>query len=166
LSFEQVNYRAYVKADGVPAVCFLDLLVNSRMVTAVTSFLRAPVQYEDINIKTASGGAGLLRYTISSAGFRAEAVIGEKNKGAFADGEIAPEFITHRLVGYAGAGDGMFKIEVEQPGLDATAARVASVEAPRLEQLGVLIPGQPTPPHSALYVRETTFAADMPTRMS
>src|SRR5258708_3796452 len=38
LGFEQVNYRVYVKGDEVPAVCFLDMKVNSRMVTTLTSF--------------------------------------------------------------------------------------------------------------------------------
>src|SRR5712692_5578535 len=58
LSFEQVNYRVYVKAGDVPAVCFLDMKVNSRMVTTLTSFLSVPIQYEDIVIKIASTGSG------------------------------------------------------------------------------------------------------------
>src|SRR5438309_2022359 len=68
LSFEQLNYRVYVKAGDVPAVCFLDMKVNSRMVTTLTSFLSVPIQYEDIDIKIASagskesGGVGRLSY--------------------------------------------------------------------------------------------------------
>jgi len=50
LSFEQVNYRVYVKNNEVPAVGFLDMKVNSRMVTALTSFLGVPIHYDDIDI--------------------------------------------------------------------------------------------------------------------
>src|SRR5262245_20801516 len=79
LSFEQVNYRVYVRAGEVPAVCFLDMKVNSRIVTAVTSFLQAPVHYEDIVIRTSPHDGGLLiRYHIKSKGLRAEAIIGEQ----------------------------------------------------------------------------------------
>src|SRR2546423_5435446 len=32
LSFGQINYRVYVRAGDIPAVCFLDMKVNSRTV--------------------------------------------------------------------------------------------------------------------------------------
>ena len=170
LSFDQVNYRAYVKAGDVPAVCFLDMKVNSRMVTTLTSFLSVPIQYEDIDIKIAStgrrdsGGAGTLSYAVKSAGLQAEAIIGEAPAKGSDDGNIAPQFMTDRLVGYVAAGDGVFKIQVEQPGLNCVSARVENVAAPRLEQLGLLNLGGSTQPHSALYVREASFSAGMPTR--
>ena len=79
LTFEQVNCRAYVRAGDVPAVCFLDMKVNSRVVTALTSFLSVPVHYEEIGIRTATRANGLLGYSIESAGLRAEATIGEQD---------------------------------------------------------------------------------------
>jgi uncharacterized protein YqjF (DUF2071 family) len=164
LSFQQVNYRIYVRAGEVPAVCFLEMKVNSRMVTALTSFMSVPVHYEDIDIATSPGAAGLLGYTVKSAGLRAEATIGEQDADADVDGRIAPDFITARLVGFAAAGDGMFRIEVEQPGLDAVSARVQSAKAPMLEQAGLLTSDQSARPHSALYVREAVFGADTPIR--
>ncbi len=170
LSFEQLNYRAYVKAGGVPAVCFLDMKVNSRMVTTLTSFLRVPIQYEDIDIKIAStgsrnpDGAGTLSYTVKSAGLQAEATIGGAPAKMSGGGNIAPEFMTDRLVGYVAAGDGVFKIQVEQADLNSVSARVDSVGPLRLEQLGLLTLGGSTQPHSALYVPEASFGADMPTR--
>ena len=163
LSFEQVNYRVYVKAGDVPAVCFLDIKVNSRMVTAITGFMSVPIHYEDIDIKTSPGDAGLLSYTVKSAGVRAEVTIGEQDAS---DGRITPDFITARLVGYVRVGDGVFRIEVEQPGLHTVPARVQNVAAPSLEQLGVLTPDQSARPYSALYVREALFGASTPTRLS
>src|SRR6267142_44233 len=79
LSFEQVNYRVYVKAGEVPAVSFLDIKVNSRMVTAITGFMSVPIHYEDIDIRTSSGDAGLLSYAIKSAGVRAEVAVGSQD---------------------------------------------------------------------------------------
>lgn len=163
LSFEQVNYRAYVRAGEVPAVCFLDMKLNSRMVRMLTSFLRVPVNHEDIEINTTASDIGGIHYAIRSAGLRADAVAGEASVSADTV-KITPAFITERLVGYAEAGEGVFKIEVAQPGLDSISARVVRVEAPRLEQLGLLTPEQSARPHSALYVREASFGADTPTR--
>ncbi len=164
LSFQQVNYRTFVRAGEVPAVCFLEMKVNSRMVTAMTSFLSVPVYYEDIDIATTPGAAGLLGYTVRSAGLRAEAIIDHDHVETALDGKLAPEFITQRLVGYAGAGGGMFRIDVEQPGLDSVSARVQNVQSPSLERLGLLTPDQSAQPYSVLYVREGLFGADTPVR--
>jgi uncharacterized protein YqjF (DUF2071 family) len=163
LSFEQVNYRVYVKAGEVPAVSFLDIKVNSRMVTAITGFMSVPIYYEDIDIKTSPGNAGKAVYTVKSAGVRAEVTIGDQDAS---DGRIAPHFITARLVGYVRVGDAVFRIDVEQPGLDTVPARVQKVSAPILEQLGVLTPDQSKRPYSALYVREALFGASTPIRLS
>lgn len=162
LSFQQVNYRAYVRTGAVPAVFFLEMKVNSRMVTALTSLMSVPVYYEDIDITTSTAGPGLLRYAVKSAGLRAEVMIAENDVAL--DEKIPPQFITQRLVGYAGAGNGTFRIDVEQPGLDAVSARVQNVQAPSLERLGLLTPDQSSRPYSALYVREGLFAADTPVR--
>ena len=164
LSFQQVNYRVYVRAGEVPAVCFLEMKVNSRMVTAMTGFMSVPVHYEDIDITTSPGSNGSLRYTVKSAGLRAEAMTGKDDLGTELDGRVGAQFITHRLVGYVGAGNGTFRFDVEQPGLDAVSARAQSVQAPILEQLGLLTPVQSAQPYSALYVREGLFAADTPVR--
>src|SRR4051812_16614119 len=62
LSFEQVNYRTYVRAGEEPAVFFLDMKVNSRIVTSITSFMSVPIHHDDIEIKTLSAAAGSLSY--------------------------------------------------------------------------------------------------------
>ena len=165
LSFEQVNYRTYVRASEVPAVWFLDMKVNSRMITALTSFMSVPVHHDDIEIATTRDESGLLRYEVKSAGLRAEAIVGEQPASASVEFEITPDFITDRLVGYVGAGNGVFKIEVEQPGLVAVPARVESIDAASLQRLGVLTPAASAHPHSAFYVREALFGANMPTRL-
>ncbi len=164
LSFQQVNYRVYVRAREVPAVCFLEMKVNSRMVTAMTGFMSLPVHYDDIGITTSPRGNGSLQYTVKSAGLRVEAMTGPDVVDTELDGKVGAQFITDRLVGYVGTGNGMFRIDVEQPGLDAVSARVQSVEAPILEQVGLLTPDQSAQPYSALYVREGLFAADTPVR--
>jgi hypothetical protein len=139
--------------------------VNSRTVTTLTSFLRVPIHYEDIEIRTAQDDGGLMHYAVESVGFRASATVSERARASHVDYEIEPDFITDRLVGYAGSGDSIFKIQVEQEGLDSIPARVESVKASRLEQLGVLALDRPTEPYSALYVREAAFAAHTPTRV-
>lgn len=165
LSFEQVNYRAYVRAAGVPAVQFFDMKVNSRMVTALTGFLSVPVHYEDIEIVSGRLDGGLHTYAIRSTGLRAEATIGE-HAGDLADAGMTPGFITDRLVGYAKAGDGLFRFDVEHSALDAVAAGIDSIDAPWLEQIGLLTAKEASEPHSAFYVREALFGANTPTRES
>src|SRR4030095_132059 len=163
LSFEQVNYRVYVKTGEIPAVSFLDIKVNSRMVSAITGFMSVPIHYEDIDIKTSTGDAGLLRYKINSAGIAAEGGIGDQSAN---DGRVAPAFITDRFLGYVRVGEGVFSIEVEQPGLATVPAQVQNVSAPKLEKLGVLTPEQSARPYSVFYVRESLFGASSPTRLS
>jgi len=164
LSFEQVNYRIYVRAGEVPAVCFLDMKVNSRMLTTLTSFLRLPVDHEEITINAFADGMGSVKSTIHSQGLMAEAIAG-RNNGA-SNLNVPAEFITDRLVGYVLAGDSMFRIEVEHARLESVAAQIVSARAPRFEQLGLLDAMESTRPHSALYVREACFEAKMPTRES
>jgi len=166
LNFEQLNYRAYVKDGDRPAVCFLDMKVNSRMVTSLTSFLSVPIQYEDIDIKVSKpeflGDAPEAQsYSVKSAGFQVDASIEGSSPSEGSD--IGVEFVTDRWVGYMCAGDGVFKIKVEQPGLKCFSARVDSLRTNRLEELGLLNSGGATP-RSALYVREAPFGAEMPRR--
>lgn len=162
LSFQQVNYRAYVKAGDVPAVCFLEMKVNSRMVTTLTSFMSVPVYYEEIEIATSAGEGGSLGYAVKSAGLRAEAMV-DHNDVETLDG-ISQQFVIQRHVGYASAGGGMFRIDGEHPGLDSVSARVQNVQAPSLERLGLLTPEQSAQPCSAVYVRDGLFGADTPVR--
>lgn len=161
LSFEQVNYRIYVKAEDVPSVVFLDMKVNSRMVTTLTSFLRVPVSYEDIHIK-AEDDSGSLRYVFESSGLYADVAVG--GEAVMPDPAIEPPFITHRLAGYAGAGDGMYRIDVQHPLLDVHPARVAGVEASTLVGLGLFTVEESRRPHSAMYVREALFGTSPPIR--
>ena len=163
MTFQQVNYRAYVRAAAVPAVFFLEMKVNSRMITALTSFLSVPVFYEDIEITTSPGSSGALAYRIRSAGLQAEATIG-KNDEKDQDDKVPPEFITQRLVGYAGAGNAIYRIDVEQPGLQSISARIQNVKAPSLERLGLLSTDRSPQPYSTLYVREGLFGANAPVR--
>ena len=166
LSFEQVNYRIYVKTGDVPAVYFLEIKVNSRMVTALTSFLSIPVRHDDINISTSAGPSGQQKYYVTSSGLSAEALIGGRNEPNFeqSEGEATAHFLTHRLIGYMGAGNGMFRINVQQPGLDAVQARPQLVKAASLEHLGLLTTEESGRPYSVLYVREALFEADTPVR--
>jgi uncharacterized protein YqjF (DUF2071 family) len=164
LSFEQVNYRTYVRADSVPAVCFLEMKVNSRMITALTSFLSVPVHYEDIEITSSAGKQSALGYKVRSGGLQAEAVIRPLDKTEVPNGAISPTFITDRFVGYASAGNAMYRINVEQPGLDSVSALIENVRVPSLERLGLLTEDQSARPYSALYVSEALFGADIPVR--
>ncbi len=163
LSFEQVNYRAYVRIGEVPAVYFFDMKVNSRAVAALTTFLRAPIQFEDIVLTTETiETVGDVDYVFRSPGFEVRAVIPGRPDGFFDD--TPPDFITHRLVGYAGSEGNLYRIEVDHPMLGAISARIESARAPRLEQLGLLTADESSRPSSALYVREALFKTKPPTR--
>jgi uncharacterized protein YqjF (DUF2071 family) len=166
LNFEQVNYRVYVKAGGVPAVYFLQMKVNSRMVTALTSFLSIPVHYDDIRISTSPGASGDLKYDVQSSGLRAAALIqaGKEPDAEDPQDKVPSSFFTQRLIGYMGVGNGMFRINVQQSGLDAVSARPQIVQAESLEQLGLLTREAWGRPYSVLYVREALFEADTPDR--
>jgi len=166
LNFEQLNYRAYVKDGDRPAVCFLDMKVNSRMITSLTSFLSVPIHYEEIDIRVSKpkingDGSETQSYSVKSAGFQVEANI--EDARPLEGGDVGAEFVTDRLIGYVSAGDRVFKIIVEQPGLKCLSARVDSLKANRLEELGLLNSGGVTP-RSVLYVREAPFGAGMPQR--
>jgi len=162
LSFEQVNYRVYVKAEDVPSVVFLDMKVNSRLVTTLTSFLGVPVSYADINITSKPAGPESLRYVFESSGLNAEVAIG--GEALIPDPPIEPLFITHRLVGYARAGESTYKLDVQHPLLDAIPARVDGIEASTLVELGLLTAEESRRPHSAMYVRAASFGTSPPTR--
>jgi uncharacterized protein YqjF (DUF2071 family) len=162
LSFQQVNYRTYVNGGDVPAVYFLEMKVNSRMVTTLTSFLSVPVHYDDIEITTSRTEIDAVGYSVRSAGLRAEATISRHDEETGV--HISPRFITERPIGYATAGNGMYRIDVEQLGLDSVSASVQNVKSPSLERLGLLTTDQSSKPYSALYVREALFGADTPVR--
>jgi len=162
LSFNQVSYRTYVKAS-VPAVCFLDLKVNSRMVTTVTSFMNIPVQYDDIDITTSTADSDSLRYVVNSSGLRAESIV-SANDTATPNGILEPEFITERPLGYMGVGNGMFRIDVEQSGLEAVVARIEHLQPPALVRLKLMESEQAPAPISVLYVNKALFEADTPVR--
>jgi hypothetical protein len=108
----------------------------------------------------------MLSYSVRSSGLRADVTVGQEPEGDAADGRADPAFITDRLLGYAGTGGNMHKIEVDHPGLATIGGRVQHVAAPRLEELGLLTAHQSAQPYSALYVREAVFRADIPTRES
>jgi len=163
LSFEQVNYRLYVKAGGVPAVYFFEMNVNSRMVTALTSFLSVPIHYDDIDISTSTAHSRELNYNVQSSGLRAAALIASPGNEE-PDDKIPADFFTQRLIGYMGTGNGMFRISVQQPGLDAVSARPQIVQAASLEQLGLLAREESGKPYSVLYVSKALFEADTPVR--
>jgi len=162
LSFNQVSYRTYVKAS-VPAVCFLDLKVNSRMVTTVTSFMNIPVQYDDIDITIFPSDQDSLRYAVNSSGIRAEAIVASR-ESASTNGVLEPDFIIERPLGYMGVGNGMFRIDVEQSGLEAVNARIEHLQPPALVRLKLMESEKAQAPISVLYVSKALFEADTPVR--
>jgi uncharacterized protein len=183
LSFEQINYRAYVHGDDGPGVYFFDMRVNSRLVTATTSFLRMPVDHQDISIITEPVSANVgtsdieighenpaphsMRYSVESPGphgLEAEVTIGGPHASAGPlDQSVPPAFITDRPVGYTSVASGsLYKISVEHPPLDSLTAHVERVRAPALVTLGIMNLDETAKPHSALYVREALFKTQVP----
>lgn len=186
MSFDQINYRAYVRREG-PAAYFFDMRINSRLVASMTSFLRMPVSYEEIEIVTEpvlpsigtsetefaheNPSPNSMRYSVVSSGphkLEASVVIGSY-QGSVGPAELAlqPDYITERPIGYVRvAGDSLYKITADHEPLDALVARVESVQAPALSSLGILNLDETARPHSVLYVREAIFDTKIPRPVS
>ena len=182
LSFNQINYRAYVNAGEGAGVYFFDVRVGSRLVTTTTSFLRLPISYEDIEVITApapdlTGASGVddntsdaaprtLRCAVTSSGPQALAAdvrVGDRQESVGPkDQAVSPDFITERPVGYIAAGDSLFKAETEHPNMNAVSTHVESVQAPALVSLGLLNLDETMRPHSVLYVREILMDMSVP----
>lgn len=182
LSFEQINYRTYVKAGGAPAVYFFDMRVSSRMVSTMAAFLGLPINYEEIQIAVGHGpdripeepgpdtapinteGMTYVARATGPQGLAVEAVIdGRYETVGPQDRAVAPEFFTERPLGFVRAAAGsIFKIEVEHAPMLSKLARKEVVRAPLLESLGVLNMDESVEPHSILYVQETVFNTNPP----
>jgi uncharacterized protein YqjF (DUF2071 family) len=182
LSFDQINYRAYVNTGEAPGVYFFDMRVNSRLVSATTSFLRMPVEHQDITIETEPVSANVgtsdveigqenpaphtLRYSVASPGphgLEAEVTIGDRHSSVGPEEEaVPPAFITDRPDGYTTAAGSLYRISVEHPPLDSLTAHVERVQAPALVSLGILNLDETARPHSVLYVREALFGTKIP----
>jgi len=182
LSFDQINYRAYVNAGEGAGVYFFDMRVNSRLVTTTTSFLRLPISYEGIEIITApapdlGGASGVdaadsepaphtLRCAVTSSGSQALAAdirVGMKQENVGpSDQAVTSGFITERPVGYIVVGDSLYKIEVEHPPMEAFASHVESLRAHAFVSMGLLNLDETMRPHSVLYVRESLMNANVP----
>ncbi|HJQ69938.1 MAG TPA: DUF2071 domain-containing protein [Blastocatellia bacterium] len=167
-SFDQVNYRTYVNAGEGPAVYFFHMNVNSRMISAATIMLGMPVSHEEIEIVTEPASVTPdtmireVRCRVSDegrAGLEADIeVVGRQASVGPQDEAVPPHFIVERPIGYVkSAADGIMKITVEHPPLDAITARANRVRAPELEALGVLNMDESGRPHSVLYVKEAVF---------
>jgi hypothetical protein len=182
LSFDQINYRAYVDAGEGPAVYFFDMRVSSRLVSAAASIARVPIAYEEISLATApvQAGAGAatdvdgdpapysLRSTVRSSGPQGlvvDVTIGGRHATVGPEDTAIPTgFITERPVGYiTAANNSLFRIEVAHAEMRAISARVEQARAPLLESLGVLNMDEIAAPHSALYVREVSMDLNIPT---
>ena len=169
-SFDQINYRTYVNAGEGPAVYFFNMSVNSRMVLAGTIMLGMPVSYEEIEItsepqsEVAESELRVVRCAVASKSLEAAIEIGARHASIGPEGAaIPPDFITDRPIGYVkSAADGLMKIKVEHPRLDAVTAHVKSARAQMLESLGILNMDESMRPHSALYVRESVFKTTPP----
>jgi Uncharacterized conserved protein (COG2071) len=182
LSFNHINYRAYVNAGEGAGVYFFDMRVGSRLVTTATSFLRLPISYEDIEIitaptpdltgasgvseNTADGSPRTLRCAITSSGPQALAAdirVGDRQESVGPkDQAVSPDFITERPVGYIASGDSLFRMEVEHPNMNAVATHVESVQAPVLVSFGLLNLDETMRPHSVLYVGEILMNVSVP----
>lgn len=164
-SFDQVNYRTYVNAGEGPAVYFFNMSVYSRMVVAGTNMLGLPVSYDEIEITSEpaseipDSGLRVVRCTVISKGLDAAIEIGARHASIGPESAaIPPDFITDRPVGYVkSAANGVMKISVEHPKLEAVTAHVNRARAPMLESLGILNMDESMRPHSALYAAETVF---------
>jgi uncharacterized protein YqjF (DUF2071 family) len=164
-SFDQINYRTYVNAGEGAAVYFFNMAVNSRMISAATIMLGLPVSHEEIELltepvsPTPDSGIRVRRCTVKAEGLEADVDVGGRHAMIGPQEKAIPvEFITERPIGYVkSAADGIMKITVEHPKLDAVTASINSVRSQALEALAVLNMDESVRPHSALYVKEAVF---------
>ena len=169
VSFNQINYRAYIRTPDRSGVYFLDLRVGSRMIAASASFLRLPVTYESIELTFQPSTVGLQggsqRYVVESGGEEgliARVVISHPDDTSDQPPLIASEFITERPLGFLRTvGGGIHRAAVEHEKLEAVRAEAESVRCRRLETLGVLDSHQSERPHSIFYVSHALFDAKL-----
>ena len=140
------------------------------MVLAGTMMLGLPVNYEEIEITSEpvstlqQSELHVTRCKVSSKGLEAAIEVGSRQASIGPEeAAIPPDFITERPVGYVkSAADGLMKIPVEHPKLDAITSHVKNVRAQFFESLGILNMDESVRPHSALYVREAVFKTHPP----
>jgi uncharacterized protein YqjF (DUF2071 family) len=182
ISFDQISYRAYVKPEE-SAAYFFETRINSRAVTSMTSLLRMPVSYEQIEIviepvlpsigtsevelSHENPSPGSLRYSVVSFGpdgIEASVRIGGHHSSAGpTELAVPPDYITERPVGYVTvAGGSLYKITADHEPLDALVAHVESVRVPILSSVGIMNLDETSHPHSVLYVREAQFETRVP----
>ncbi|HVF92300.1 MAG TPA: DUF2071 domain-containing protein [Blastocatellia bacterium] len=170
LRFNQINYRTHVRSEGAPAIYFFEMKLNSRMITAGASFMRLPLGYEELELKTRDSG-GDREATGAKRSFRWAGPEGLDIDFEIGDDAAAPdrlidaEFLTKRPTGFISTATGsIFKIEVEHERMRTLPARINRARVPALESLGFLREGASVPPRSALYVEEIVFQAHQPAR--
>ena len=162
LRFNQINYRAHVRSSGEPAVYFFEMRLNSRMIAAGASFLRLPLDYEELELEESEAASPALRW-VGPEGLEIEFETG--GDAPAPDELIEAEFLTERPTGFISTATGsIYKIEVEHDRMRTLPARINRARVPVLESLGLLGEGRGAPPRSAYYVEEIVFHTHQPVR--
>jgi uncharacterized protein YqjF (DUF2071 family) len=170
VSFNQINYRAYIRTAEHPAVYFLDLRVGSRMIAASAGFFKISASYESIDLEVRApieGKQTASRYVVESEGEEGlVAQVGIQHEivsnPAYHDGLISSEFITERPLGFIKTASGaIHKAEVAHQRLDAIVTDVESVRCRRFEALGIMDSEKSQHPYSVFYVADAVFDAKL-----
>jgi hypothetical protein len=166
-SFAQVNYRAYVRHRGQPAVWFFGTAVAVPWNLAPRLLWRLPWRGALIEIDARWNGDDCAGYTLRQRSTWGDAELhavgGDAARGidGFAGDDDARRFLTDPLVGYCRRLDGSrAAYRVWHPRIEARLARAETARFPVFEDLRLIERAQE--PHSVLLQRETEFLVRLP----
>ncbi len=169
VSFEQTNYRAYVRRNGERAVWFFGTTLASRTAALPRLMWGMPWHRVSASLDATWDGNRCVAYESRSTGTWANATTrleGSAQPLGVLDGWSTPEegalVLTHPLIGYFAhnRGGGVGRYAVWHAPLKLTVGRVIEARFSAFEDRGLIQPGQE--PHSVLLQRSTDFVVVLP----
>jgi uncharacterized protein DUF2071 len=168
VSFEQTNYRAYVRRNGERAVWFFGTTLASRTAFLPRILWGMPWNRVDATLEATWDGERCLSYESRSTGKWAQAEIRLQGDGArvgrldgWSDLDEGLSVLTHPLVGYFAHGrGGVGRYTVWHERLKLTTGHLEYGRFSAFEDRRLIVPGQQ--PHSVLLQPSTDFVVVLP----
>lgn len=169
VSFEQTNYRAYVRRNGKRAVWFFGTTLASRTAALPRMLWGMPWHRVISTLEATWDGDRCVTYESSHVGKWASAAMrleGTAERAGLLDGWATPDeaalILTHPLVGYFShnRGNGVGLYAVWHARLNLTVGRAIEARFSPFEERGLITPNQE--PHSVLLQPSTEFLVLLP----
>jgi hypothetical protein len=169
VTFEQTNYRAYVRRNGERAVWFFGTTLASSTAALPRLMWGMPWHRVSATLDATWDGDRCVAYESHSSGSWANATMrleGSDHRVSMLDGWSTPDeaalVLTHPLVGYFAhdRGSGVGRYRVWHARLNLTVGRAIEARFSAFEERGLIQPSQE--PHSVLLQASTDFVVLLP----